>query len=618
MLGLGPDTHRFGTGSSGEAEMAHAVLSRSPAPPDVASSADREILVAVDGEFFGSNGSIGARPGESTSTTPSAAAIALDCYRQSGIGFVENLTGFFSLAVWDGRSHTLYLASDRSGLRPLYYRLNRDGVLFASEVKALVKASRLAPDPDTHGICDLILFGFPLGTRTLFASVKTLPPATIATIRDGTLDLKPYGSLLYERDRESGHRLQDRTGRVTERFIETFEEMTPEPGPYAVPLSGGLDSRCIAAALHRGNKAARTFTIGSRDSGDVVLGQETAKRLLMPNHTVLMEPDDVLSWIRQGVYMTDGMFSALDTHIIHVGRNLPPEATVAFDGTSSFDGMYGMVDILLNRFLPSRYSSMKQVDWVFTHPLFDLQGQLIMADLFSSEFVPVARECLAKSLDELVADIPAQSRDPFDRTDYLEQTQRVRRYNMMGTVILRNFCEVRHPFFHPALIDVLRRLPPVMRGKEKPIQSRMVASLARGLADLPYERTGIRPDAGPIGHLWLYGKKATVKILKRLGLSSGRKTRGGAVDYQGWLETRPDFQDFFRSMLLGSRARSRGFFRPRALERLLEEQIAGRGGSLPLLSRLVSLELWHRFFLEGETPAPAVGDRKEEVLPSVP
>ncbi len=618
MLGLGPYTHRYSHQFSGDAEMAHAVLSRYPAPPDVASSPGEDILVAVDGEFFGTHGSIGGGPEERTSAPSSAAAIALRCYMQSGIDFVENMTGFFSLAIWDGRSRTLLLASDRTGLRPIYYRLNEDRVSFASEVKALVKTSRFTPDPDLHGISDFIVFGFPLGTRTLFASIKTLPPATIATIRDGNVDLKRYGCLLYERDREGGYRLGDRTDRVTERFIETFEAMTPGPGPYAVPLSGGLDSRCIAAALYRGDKAARTITIGSSDSDDVALGRETAKRLKFPNQTVLMEPEEVLSWIRQGVYMADGMFSALDTHILHVGRNLPPEVSVALDGTSSFDSMYGMADAILNRIMPSRYTPMKQLDWVFTHPLFDLQRQLIMADLFSSDFVSVARESLGQSLDELLASVPDQIPDPLDRTDYFEQTQRVRRYNIMGTVILRNFCEVRHPFFHPDLIDVLRRLPPGLRCKEKPITSRMVARLAPELADLPYERTGLRPDAGLFDYLRLYGRKAAVKMLQRLGLLSGRKRRGCAVDYQGWLETRPDFQDFFRSVLLGARARSRGYFSPRALEDLLEKQIAGRGGSLALLSRLVSLELWHRFFLEGEALALPVENREEEVLTSAP
>lgn len=79
-------------------------------------------------------------------------------------------------------------------------------------------------------------------------------------------------------------------------------------------------------------------------------------------------------------------------------------------------------------------------------------------------------------------------------------------------------------------------------------------------------------------------------------------TRGIAIDYDLWLRTSPDLQAFIREVLLGPRCLGRGYFDPEILARLVEDQLAGRTRSLALISRLVSLELWHRYFLEGDMP----------------
>ena len=192
--------------------------------------------------------------------------------------------------------------------------------------------------------------------------------------------------------------------------------------------------------------------------------------------------------------------------------------------------------------------------------------------------------------------------DPFDRTDFLEQTQRVRRYNILGTVLLRNYVEVRHPFFHPRLIDLIERIPPFLRSKEKLVSGKLPGRLVPSLKGLEYERTGWRAGAGPVELLL----PMAVKVLRKFGskLAPGFFAgRGIAVDYQSWLAGDEGVQAFFRDLLAGERALSRGIFQPDRMKALVEDQIAGRGGRLKLLNRLLSLELWHRFFLEGD-PRP--------------
>jgi hypothetical protein len=270
--------------------------------------------------------------------------------------------------------------------------------------------------------------------------------------------------------------------------------------------------------------------------------------------------------------------------------------------------MYSRVDPFIHRFAPHRYGDMKQLDWVFTQPLFDLQGRLTFSELFSPGFREQARESYEASQKELLSGLPAGLTDPFDRTDYLEQTQRVRRYNVLGTVLLRNYTEVRHPFFHPKLIELVETLRPALRGKEKPVSGPLAQRYAPELEGVPYERTGLRPDASLPRILGSYAIKLGRKVLQKAFPNAKARKRGVAIDYQRWLAENAEMQAFFRDTLVSDRSLERGYFDPDVLRSLVEDQIAGRAGRLPLLNRLASLELWHRYFLEGEAAPRGFGE----------
>jgi len=602
-LGLGASHHEVASARLQRGGLARAARTQGIAGATVARAEARRVVVAVDGELL--------EPGGPRSAPAAATALAL--YLEKGIDFVSAVTGFFTLAIWDEENETLYFANDRSGLRPFFFHRTEAGrVLFASEVKGILAATGpLAPDP--HGITDLIVFGFPLETRTLFQGLQGVPPGSITAIRKGSLEQRQYRRLEYAWEAHRSVRRSEWVERTAECFRSCLRAMVEEEGPYAVPLSGGMDSRIIAAGLHADGRKALTYTIGSEGSRDVAIGRMVARRLRTDHREVVLDPEACPLRAKLGVYLTDGMFPALDTHILHVAEEIPAGVQVTLDGTSSFDGMYSRVDPLIHRVAPGRYGVMQQLDWVFTQPLFDLQGRLTSVDLFSRGFLGQARESYEASRRELVAGIPEGLTDPFDRVDYLEQTQRVRRYNVLGTVLLRNYTEVRHPFFHPELIELIETVPPGLRAKEKPISGMLAQRYAPELEGVPYERTGLRPDASLTRILGSYAAKLFRKGLQKAFPGAKARKRGVAIDYPRWLAENAEMQAFFRDTLVSDRSLERGYFDPDVLKSLVENQIAGRAGRLPLLNRLASLELWHRYFLEGEAAPRDFGKRSSPV-----
>src|SRR5207302_1695956 len=106
-------------------------------------------------------------------------------YEEWGASAVERLRGMFAFAVWDARQRRLVLARDRLGVKPLYYALDGDRLLFASELKALLASERLERRIDPEALHDYLSLLVPLAPRTMFAGVRALEPGSTLTVVDG-------------------------------------------------------------------------------------------------------------------------------------------------------------------------------------------------------------------------------------------------------------------------------------------------------------------------------------------------------------------------------------------------------------------------------------------------
>lgn len=588
----------------GGCALAHTVLAAGMRRPHVAASEDGSILVAVDDLIFHPL-AIGS---ESTETLRSAghgacAELVLDAYQRYGESFIDQLRGNFALAVWDSRRQTLLLATDRGGLRPLYWTRTDSTLTFASTVRSLL-VGKPASSVDRHGLCEFIVFGFPPGRRTLFDGIERITPGSLLTIEAGRARLRKYWHLSYEGAVSGSLSLIEATTRFTERFMAAVGQLADEAGPHGVPLSGGLDSRCILAALLAHGHDVKTFTMGSKDSADLRLGMQVARALGVSHESWVLTPRDFLSWVDDGIYLADGMASAFDTHILFLARRLSPDIRVVFDGTSSLDGMYSLVDVMLHRYFSRSYPDLRQVLWAFSKPLVGGDGALEDDGLFSYDLRTEAHRYACQTLEELLAEISPTETDPFDRIDLFEQTLRVPRYNMMGTALLRTHRDVRHPFHHPDVVDAVRRFPPMLRVREKPVQRRMLEQLAPELAPIPWERTGLVPSAGNGRILLHYSARLARRWAAGLTPAVLHRTKlrqGTAIDYGYWLTSVPEVQDFVRDTLLSKRCLQRGYFAPQVLRKLVNDQLSGRADHLSLLGRLLSTELAHRMFVDQPT-----------------
>ncbi len=183
------------------------------------------------------------------------AELILHAYEAFGDGFLDHLLGDFAFSLWDDRRQRLICARDRLGVRPFYFAEMPDEFAFASDIHALLALGHIPQELDEVAIADFLLIGTCLDAdRTIYRSVRALPPATRLDVVEGKILESKYWQPSWTQE----IRFKS-IGDYAERFNELFEQAVndrfPE-GPFAVSLSGGMDSTAIAAVAARHSSSA--------------------------------------------------------------------------------------------------------------------------------------------------------------------------------------------------------------------------------------------------------------------------------------------------------------------------------------------------------------------------
>lgn len=569
----------------------------------------QSVFISADGSITGINGEIYGlsadehHPEETFALRDRLrpASLLFELYRRNGLSMIPRLRGAFSIAIWDSSSKTVHLASDRYGMRPLYYSHQDDFVVFSSEVRPLLRVLPAHQQPDEHGIADFLLLGMPIGARTFFKNIHLMPAATILSIHDSRVTGTRYWKLNFRGSRTPCANINHAAELFAEAFSKAVNDCTSDLDRIELPLSGGLDSRCLAAAAPP-RKPVGTYTIGSEGSRDLCLGPEISRILGLPNTAWTIAASDFLDWIPKTIFLTDGMYSPLDSPIIYIAERLPADASIVLDGTNSFDGSYLFPQVLLDRFLRFQNDPMKYFWKICPAPVAGSDGSFPHGP-FTGEYITMAEGFLRATFEEVRSAMPDDQKETmFDTLDFLEQSNRVPRYNMMGAVILRAFSEVRHPFFDHRVIDVVTKFTPLLRAKEKFVIGRYLRNANPQLAKIIYERTGLPADSGMTRQVIRYADTVFKRVLGRLspGLKPRPKT---AIDFLSFIQRDAKLQTYLKDMLLSNYRGFPGYFSTAGLDRLWAELLDGRNSCLPLVMRIVTLNLWAHYFVnDGARP----------------
>jgi len=294
MRRRGPDAE--GLWSSAEVVLGHrrlAILDLDARANQPMVSADGRYTIVFNGEIYNFRELRQELEADGVAfRTTSDTEVLLALFAREGERMLPWLRGMFAFAIWDTQSRELFLARDAYGIKPLYYTWTKDGLLFASQVKALLASGLVSREQEPAGFAGFYLWGSVPEPWTLFRDVLALPAGHWLRIRAGVADA-PVGwhdiRAHWQRNgcEASVHELRVR---VREAVTDSVRAHLVSDVPVSVFLSGGIDSGVIAGLACESSARVEGITIGFEeftglpDNDEVPGARAVAAHYGLPHH----------------------------------------------------------------------------------------------------------------------------------------------------------------------------------------------------------------------------------------------------------------------------------------------------------------------------------------------
>ena len=211
-----------------------------------------------------------------TFNTQSDTEVLVHGYEEWGEGMVERLNGMFAFSVFDRRRGVVLLARDRMGIKPLHYAIDGRRLVFASELKGLLRDPALRRGVDPAALDQYLAYEFVPSPASIVRGISKLQPAHTLTwsVADGTQRLRRYWSPVLGQDREIDERrrssqrmrsLDEECEELRSVLRESVRKELISDVPLGVFLSGGIDSSAVTAMMTQLGGDVRSFSVGFAD-----------------------------------------------------------------------------------------------------------------------------------------------------------------------------------------------------------------------------------------------------------------------------------------------------------------------------------------------------------------
>jgi asparagine synthase (glutamine-hydrolysing) len=535
--------------------------------------------------------------------------VLLAMYARHGAECLRFLSGIFAFAVWDAERGELFLARDRLGVKPLYYAIERGVFYFASELKALLPA--IGPPRVSHtALADYLTFLWTPDPETLLEGVHRLPPGHFATFSGGRLSIREYWDMRYPVDA----RPEDEWVEALHHDVRTaVKRQMISDVPLGSFLSGGVDSSAVVAAMAGTGKRVTTYTVGFSDDDlgheivpdDVSYARKMGQLFDVAYNERILEAR-VVELLPKLVWHLDDPVAdpaAITTYLIcSAAREKLKVILSGMGGDELFAGYPRYLAAQIGRFVDVLPVGLRSLLRGTLEPRLTLgpPGRLrgprrnLMKALRGLDSDPVERYLVYSSyyrsdeLDRLLGRDLRENvagHDPFrHHRRYLERAPTENWLNRLLYLDLKTFLpclnlaytdkmsmaastEVRVPLLDDELLTLAGRLPPSLKLRGFTRKYAFKRSLESVL---------------PQDVIW-------------------RRKAGFGAPIRAWLVG--DLQPMLHDLLGPDAVRARGLFDASEVARLIRANESGHEDNALRLWALLTLELWYRTFVDGDSTA---------------
>jgi asparagine synthase (glutamine-hydrolysing) len=548
-------------------------------------------------------------------------------YEQWGDDCVERFRGMFAFAIWDANRQRLLLARDRLGIKPLYWTVINDRLLFGSEIKAILESGLVHAEANDAAIPELLSTRYLSGADTLFKGIYRLLPGHTLVYERGTVTTRqwwdvPVGRRDAEIERMSEAAVVDR---FRAKLADAVRTRLMADVPLGMFLSGGLDSSAIAALMAGMiDRPLQTFSVAfkQRAFSELVYARQVATAIKADAHEIVIDEHDFFGALPRLVWHEDEPIAHPSSVPLYFVSKLAEEhvkVVLTGEGSDELLAGYGKYPRALANWRAGAFWTLAPEpvrQFVSDTIVPRLPGRI--ARYASRSFLSMPRTPEAMFFDNFAAiglrrqeslltpryageaatgayagsrayfDAPNGQSTTLDRLLYTDlKTYLVELLMKQDQMSMAASIESRVPFLDHHLVEFAAALPPRMK--------------LRGFSTK-----------------WIL--REAVKTLLP-GEILTRKKMGFPVPFGMWM--RGPALGLARDVLLDSRARQRGITDPQAVSSLLDGHARGDADGSDALWSLLNLELWYRTFIDGEgvqtlsTPLAAQPAAESPVLKAI-
>ncbi len=519
----------------------------------------------------------------------------LHAYEEYGVDCVQVLRGMFAFAIWDEDRQQLFLARDRFGKKPLYYSIQQDVLLFASEAKAIVAATGTIPAVNLQAIPDYLLYRYVPQPSTLFQGVQKLPSGSYALWQDQQLHVSTYYTPPDAQARNAGSEANV-IGEFSEKLEEAVRVRMVSDVPFGAFLSGGIDSSVVVALMSRySQQPVKTFSVGFAESeySELRYAKTIARQFSCQHHELQVSADELIKHLPELIAFRDApVAEPSDIPIYLLAKEARKTVKMVLTGEGSDEILGGYPKHVYERMVPmyqkipgwfrqyvltasiaalpyrfrrvkTAFENFELTDWQERMPRwFGALNRQQCAELLTPEILDSAgfAATTVTRCSENTENSGLRNILYFDQCSWLPDNLLERGDRMTMAASL----EARMPFMDHQLAAFASSLPDHYRVRQ--MQTK-----------------------------WLLRKAATGLIPKEI---LQRPKVGFRVPVNLWF--RYGMKDYLYETLTGSHAQAKHYYRPEVLQRYLDEHTQGKQNHEKLLWALLNLELWHRHYA-GET-----------------
>jgi asparagine synthase (glutamine-hydrolysing) len=263
--------------------------------------------------------------------------VLVHLYEEEGINMLHFLDGMFAFALFDAKKNTLFMARDPLGIKPLFYAVVKDCLVFGSEMKSIFASELVTASLDINSLKERAVFDdYFIGENTFFDGVKQLEQGHFLYANSSKdFSIHDFWKTDYS-ERKQGISFSEK--KVLECLKKSVSDRLMSDVPIGTLLSGGLDSSIISA-IHReligDSEEMHTFSVSDETgSEDFRIANKVAEHLGSKHHEFFFGKDEILEFLPSFVYhLEDIEYGIIYNYFLN--KETKKHATVVLSGNGS-------------------------------------------------------------------------------------------------------------------------------------------------------------------------------------------------------------------------------------------------------------------------------------------